>query len=146
MTDWGFRDVGDGFACPEGTLENSPTFQRWVTFAYYISPEGTAETTALRTTMLLVAVESAVPLGRIHQPIVHPTLKRWAIVVCPFGTPALTGVGKRTWIPCIEWMSGIGGLVRLSRPSGTYPYANRAPNVETLGYSRLSLRDSPERP
>ncbi len=55
--------------CPEGTLENSPTFQRWVTYDKELSPEGTAEG--------LDSV-SAVPselTAFLHR---FPMLKHWA--------------------------------------------------------------------
>ena len=62
---------------PGGMVDNSPTFQRWVASSEGLSPEGTAE---------IVLAPSAVPSGLILSLALIPTLKRWAILACPFGT------------------------------------------------------------
>src|ERR671924_1018783 len=38
------------FRCPEGTIENSPAFQRWADWQRVASPEGTAEVRPCTTT------------------------------------------------------------------------------------------------
>jgi hypothetical protein len=64
--------------CPGGTLDNSPTLQLWVTaIMRQFRPEGTTE----------IRRVSAVPSGLIGSLLTTiPTLKRWAIPGCPFGT------------------------------------------------------------
>ena len=71
---------------PGGMTENSPTFQRWVReFRGAQVPKGRLKP------------------GAIHQPSLRdlsccggwfPTLKRWAIVACPFGTMAWLGLAS----------------------------------------------------
>ena len=56
---------------PAGMDENSPAFQRWDGGAALLSPEGTAE------------LSSVVPSGLTLSGL-HPALKRWAILGCPF--------------------------------------------------------------
>jgi len=65
-------------AHPGGMPENSPTFQRWVVrFRGFLSPEGTAE----------LGPPVSRPFGTNSiSGFRFPTLKRWAIIACPFGT------------------------------------------------------------
>jgi hypothetical protein len=65
---------------PEGMAENSPAFQRWDRGQSAPSPEGTAELAALNR-----------PSGTNPCSCAYPALKRWAILICPFGT----GAGSR---------------------------------------------------
>ncbi len=69
-------------SCPEGTPENSPAFQRWVWTQHRPSPEGTAEARGLGFGR---------PFGTYGFGRRHPALKRWAILVCAFGTAPLLG-------------------------------------------------------
>ena len=66
-------------SCPGGTLENSPTFQRWVQPRHGISPEGTAD-------KALGHSDFSRPFGTYASARPNPTLKRWAIPRCPSGT------------------------------------------------------------
>src|SRR5450759_3632594 len=58
-----------------GMAENSPAFQRWDRDLGVPSPEGTAENHNLSH-----------PFGTQPSIRPHPALKRWAILVRPFGT------------------------------------------------------------
>ena len=62
---------------PGGMIENSPAFQRWDDGKRALSPEGTAEDHRLSR-----------PFGTNPRDRAHPALKRWAILICPFGTGA----------------------------------------------------------
>jgi len=62
---------------PGGMSENSPAFQRWGRAERTASPEGTAD-----------LVDVSRPFGTYRSQTSNPTLKRWAIVVCPSGTPS----------------------------------------------------------
>ena len=66
---------GFGQPHPGGMIENSPALQRWVCASVGFSPEGTAE-----------AVVFSRPFGTNVACRAYPTLKRWAIVICPSGT------------------------------------------------------------
>jgi hypothetical protein len=81
------KRLANAFApCPGGTLENSPTFQRWVWPGGGISPEGTAE-------IALPHPPVSRPFGTYPMGRLDPTLKRWAILRCPSGT-GHAGVGS----------------------------------------------------
>jgi hypothetical protein len=68
---------------PGGMTENSPTFQRWDS-----APEG-----VLVPKGRLKPAASAVPSGLGQSQIsALPTLKRWAIVGCPYGTNTYPGL------------------------------------------------------
>lgn len=72
---------------PEGMLDNSPPFQRWVEVFAAISPEGTTEFgQPAHQGRHAIGHNSAVPKRLGCTSICHPTLTRWAITSCPFGT------------------------------------------------------------
>jgi len=72
-------ELGEGQLHPEGMVENSPAFQRWVCTRARISPGGTAEDHRLSR-----------PSGTRPDLAINPALKRWAILNRPFGTGART--------------------------------------------------------
>src|SRR6266404_9456839 len=91
--DYEASSVSERNPCPEGTCDNSPTFQRWgISGQGQFSPEGTAESTCgtWAGKSIVVGENSLVN----SQPSLRdlwfprrtfPTLKRWAIVKNPSG-------------------------------------------------------------
>jgi hypothetical protein len=69
--------LGEGQFYPEGMVENSLAFQRWVSTRARISPEGTTEGRRLSR-----------PSGTRPDLAINPALKRWAILNRPSGTGA----------------------------------------------------------
>jgi len=62
-----------GFHCPEGTIENSPAFQRWVECQTVASPIGTTEVRSYTSSFNR-------PFGTCDQAGPFPALKRRAIL------------------------------------------------------------------
>src|SRR5205085_12521176 len=86
---------------PGGMADNSPTFQRWDHDPREPSPGGTAETEFPQPSLRDSSSQTS-----------NPTLKRWAIIVCPSGTDTACALS----IP-----SGIGQAVRAPAATGLQP-------------------------
>src|SRR5438105_3586682 len=73
---------GAGRVCPEGTTENSPTFQRWVWGLGARVPKGRLSYNLLLHLQQKVVIR---PFGTWLRALLVPRLKRWAIVNHPSG-------------------------------------------------------------
>jgi hypothetical protein len=88
--------------CPEGTIENSPAFQRWVEREKIASPEGTAEVQS-HTPSFSRPFGTCVPRG------IFPALKRRAIL-------KMSLRDKGTWRPLFLPRKPPDSLAMSSRP------------------------------
>jgi hypothetical protein len=105
--------------CPGGILENSPAFQRWVCTAARISPEGTAEVSALNR-----------PFGTWRALLAVPALKRWAIPTHPSGMKSSKPAGINAMFCATSSVTNrLHSFAALPSPNqlahtSTYSYAN----------------------
>src|SRR5664279_1717861 len=87
---------------PGGMAENSPTFQRWGReFRGAQVPQGRLKPCAIRQPSLRDLSDR----GRWF-----PTLKRWAIIICPSGTRTWTGIAG---LLCEQIRAALDILVRI---------------------------------
>src|SRR5438445_7717214 len=90
---------------PGGMVDNSPTFQCWDHENRQPSPEGTDDNLLSQVQQKVVSQPS---LRDSSSQTSNPTLKRWAIIVCPSGTdtacalPIPNGIGVQCYTRCVR--------------------------------------------
>src|SRR3989442_11744950 len=91
---------------PGGMADNSPTFQRWDHENREPSPEGTAEIDSTQPSLRDSSFQTS-----------NPTLKRWAIIVCPFGTDTACALSNPLALDGLSALRVELGVPALAGPS-----------------------------